>query len=85
MKIILILTSILFINCADSKIINGKDYDTYGLISKDEVKDKCIKYRLVTGNIVWGILLSETVIAPLYFFGWSLWEPQYKLNCKEQD
>ena len=65
----------MFIACGSDKTINGKYYETYGLINKDEVKDLNIEYKLITGNIVWGIILIETVIVPLYFFGWSLWEP----------
>ena len=64
--------------CADSKIIDGIKYDTYGLINKDDNKHPDIKYELVVGNIVWSCLLVQTVIAPIYFLGFSIYEPVRK-------
>ena len=29
----------------------------------------------IVGNVVWSVLLVETVIAPIYFLGFSLFEP----------
>lgn len=60
--------------CGDSKRVCGRMYDTYGLLSDDE-KHPDIHYTAIAGNVVWGILLSETIIAPVYFFGFSLYEP----------
>ena len=64
--------------CADTKNIDGVTYDTYGLLSKDEKRNDAIQYELVWGNIVWGAILCETVIAPIYFFGFAIWEPTGK-------
>jgi hypothetical protein len=61
--------------CGENKKINGVWYETYGLINKHEVKDSKIRYRTIVGNVVWGIILFETLIAPLYFFGFSMYEP----------
>jgi hypothetical protein len=73
--ILIIIITFTFIACGTNKTINGKKYETYGLINQEEVKDPAIKYNLIVGNIVWSVILCETVIVPLYFFGWSLWEP----------
>jgi hypothetical protein len=74
LMLVVMLSFVLF-NCGSDKTINGKSYTTYGLINQDDVKNPEIKYRLVPGNLIWGIILIETIIAPVYFFGYSLWEP----------
>jgi len=66
--------------CGDSKVIDGKEIQTYGLINKEEVRDPNIKYRLVVGNVVWGFVLAETIAAPIYFFGFSIYEPVEKIK-----
>ena len=62
--------------CGDTKVIGGVEYDTYGLISQvTDPPNPDIKYKPIWGNIVWGCILIETVIAPIYFFGFSMFEP----------
>lgn len=73
----LLLSAMLLAACADNKVINGKEYETYGLINKEDTKDPNVKYSVSWGNIIWGCLLVQTVIAPVYFFGFSLWEPEH--------
>jgi len=82
MRQLLILTAItiLICSCADNKTIDGVEYKTYGLIDKEEVKDPCIKYSLSVGNIIWAGILIEAVIPTGYFLGWSLWEPENKIE-----
>ncbi len=82
-KIIIILLILsLFIACGDSKVIDGVEYETYGLINRDEIRDPKIEYKIIVGNVVWGILLCETIVAPIYFFGFSIHEPVGKINKK---
>jgi hypothetical protein len=61
--------------CAQPKVIDGKEYQPYGLFTSDTYKDQAIRYEVVWGNVVWSILLSETLIVPVYFFGFSLFQP----------
>ena len=61
--------------CGSTKVIDGVEYDTHGLFNKDEKKNQNIQYELVWGNIIWGAILCETVVAPIYFYGFSMWEP----------
>jgi len=78
-KIITVLLMVFFVltmvSCSSNKVIDGKKYKTYGLINKDDEKDPDIEYELVVGNLVWGCLLVETIVAPVYFFGFDLYEP----------
>lgn len=72
--IILLICVMSCIGCGESLRVNGVEYDTVGLATQD-TKHPCLKYNLIVGNLIWGIVFSESIIAPVYFFGWSLWEP----------
>lgn len=73
--ILAICMMFMMVGCGSSKIINGKEKETYGIFNKEEVRDPTVKYSLIIGNVVWGIILVETIIAPVYFFGFSIYEP----------
>jgi hypothetical protein len=68
--------------CGDDLRIGNKLYTTKGLITLHEMDDD-IEYRIIVGNFVWGIILLETVVFPIYFFGFSLWEPVGLKNCDD--
>jgi len=83
-KILAILISIVFMitACGSNKVINGKKYETFGLIGNAlgdptvaSIKEPGIKYKIIWGNAILGVILVETIIAPIYFFGFSLFEP----------
>lgn len=61
--------------CGNTKTINGIEYDTYGLLNKDDKNNPEIQYELIWGNIIWGAILCETIVGPIYFYGFSIWEP----------
>jgi uncharacterized protein YceK len=54
---------------------NGKIYSTYGPFNEHTEKSRNVCYKLSVGNVIWGIILVETVIAPIYFFGFSIMDP----------
>jgi len=66
------LTSCCFTNKME---INGVVYETYGLLNKDERKDPSVEYKLSWGNIALGVIFCETIAAPIWFFGFDIWEP----------
>lgn len=83
---LLMIVSLLFlINCGNDKEIAVLDKATgqaetktflqYGLFDKEEVRDERIQYKVIVGNVIWSILLFETVVAPVIIFGWYLYEP----------
>jgi len=79
-KIIVVMVLVCFsacglMGCGSTKSINGVEYDTYGLLNADAKKNPDIEYEVIWGNVFWGIVLSETIIAPVYFFGFSIFEP----------
>ena len=63
--------------CGSNKFINGQEYKTVGLLSSfvDEGKQPGIKYKIIWGNVIWGIITFGSVIGPIYFFGFSCAEP----------
>jgi len=61
--------------CGKNAYVNGKEYSTCGFINQSYACSPKIRYEAIIGNIVWGVILSETIIAPIYFFGFSLWQP----------
>lgn len=75
----------MMFGCSDNKEINGVTYETYGLINQDDVKSDCIKYKPCWGNIIWGAVLFESIIGPIYFFGFDMFEPvELKPNAQCQ-
>ena len=75
--LVLILTVFVFLGCADNRRLGNsqKEYETYGFFNQESRKSPCVLYEASFGNIAWSIVLFETVIAPVYFFGWSVFEP----------
>jgi len=64
--------------CGDTKVIEGIEYDTYGLINKNDNRNPDVKYKIIIGNIIWSTILVGTIVAPIYFLGFSIYEPVRK-------
>lgn len=62
------------VDCGNPIQACGKTYPTYGLFNS-ELADPDVKYTIIPGNVVWSIILVETIFAPVYFVGFSLYEP----------
>ena len=52
----------------------------YGFLNKNDKMNPDIEYRLVVGNVIWSIILCETIIAPVLLLGWHMYEPVGKLD-----
>ena len=50
----------------------------YGLLDKDNVKKKDVKYEVKVSNIVWSVLGAETIVAPIWLVG-------YRLHCPVEE
>jgi len=61
--------------CAKSKVIDGVKYEPYGIFNEEQHRNPNIEYEIVFGNIVWSIILIETIIAPVYFIGFAIKQP----------
>lgn len=68
-------------SCADSKdfVIDGKNVtvEPYGWMDTTQANDS-INYKINVGNVVWSVILSETIIVPVILTGDYLFEPVSK-------
>ena len=82
--VLLGLVTVLFASCAQSKILTVTVNDVpsevtfkpVGWATLDE-KNPDVKYNVSVGNVVWSVLLAETIVAPVVLTGWYLFEPDY--------
>lgn len=82
-SLFLIVTTIfMMFGCAESKTLDYHveneiqqfEFKPYGLFNTDE-RNEHIKYDISIGNIIWSVLLVETIIVPIILVGWYLYEP----------
>ena len=71
----ILVSVVLATGCGSTKVINGVEYDTYGLLNEEDKKNPDIEYDVVWGNVFWGSVFIETIIVPVYCFGYDLYEP----------
>ena len=50
-------------------------YPSYGIFDDDTNKSKNVCYKMSPMSVVLSIIFIETVIIPVYFVGWDLWDP----------
>ena len=87
--VFLVAVAMILSGCADSKTFKKSDgtefiANPYGWMTKED-KIEGVEYKLSSGNIVWSIVLGETVVAPVLFTGLALYEPvSYTEPTKEK-
>lgn len=82
-KIIALVAAVAMLSACGRPIDhNGKTYPTHGLFNEDTAKSKDMCYEVSVGNVVWSVILIETIIMPIYFIGWSLFNPVGPKNEK---
>ena len=65
--------------------VNGKtkEYPTYGLFNQDTSKSENVCYEPSFGNVVWSVIGIENIVMPVYFIGFSIFNPvSVKVNGK---
>lgn len=83
-----VLAAIMMAGCADERTFQKADGTTftaepYGWMNTSKKVDGVV-YDICPGNIVWSIVLGETVVAPVLFTGLALWEPVNYVEPHEQ-
>jgi len=73
--LIIFALALSLISCGNDKTIDNKNYQTFGIVNQDIARDPNIVYEISAGSVIWGIILSETIIVPVYIIGWDLWQP----------
>lgn len=61
--------------CGEPRVLGGKEYPTYGLFNQNSSKSEKVCYDLSVGNVVWSIIGIENIVMPVYFLGFSLFNP----------
>ncbi len=51
------------------------EFDQFGLFNGNNMKNPNVKYKLIIGNVIWSIILIETIIVPIILVGWFMFEP----------
>lgn len=71
----MLVVSLLFAGCAQTKLINGVEYEPYGIVNSDENKKEGIEYQKKKSSIILSILFCETLVVPFVLIGFKLFEP----------
>ena len=80
-KLVLSLLVVSIAGCGISQEINGVERKPVGLISMNLNNNlsgnysRNVQYEVCWGNVIWGVILFETIIGPIYFFGFSMFNP----------
>lgn len=72
---ILAAAALMLASCGQPLTYQGKEYPTHGLLNEDSSKSNNMCYELSVGNLILSIVLVETIVAPVYFLGFSLFNP----------
>jgi hypothetical protein len=71
---VVMIMALSLAGCGDPMEIKGTMVPTYGLFNEDD-KFENVEYEISIGNVIWSIILIETIFMPVYFIGFSLFEP----------
>jgi hypothetical protein len=74
-KILIIMAIALSLASCGGKSINGKFYEGYGIADEEAFKNPNVVYAISAESVIWGILLCQTIVIPIYIVGWDLWKP----------
>ena len=75
---LLIGAAALLAGCDNNKNIEGKNYPVFGIANQEAQRDPNVIYEISAGSVIWGIILCETIVVPVYIIGWDLWQPVRK-------
>lgn len=71
----MILIACMLTACGAPIDYAGKYYPTVGIVNQADQRSEKMCYEVSVGNVIWSIILIETIVMPIYFIGWSLWNP----------
>jgi len=73
--IALLAACLVLSGCTRPLYADNHTYKPYGLLNADERRSDKVCYEISAGNVIWGIILVETVVGPVYFFGFDYQNP----------
>ena len=71
---LLVSVALLTTACGGERL-NGVWYDSFGLANDTARRDPSVVYEISASSVVWAVVLSETVVVPIYIVGWDLYTP----------
>lgn len=71
-----LVATVTLTGCTNNLHVNNRTFESYGLLNRDEKRSDYVCYELSVGNTLWGAALFETIVGPIYFFGFDLYEPK---------
>ena len=72
---LIVAACLVLAGCTRPLYAGNKEYKPYGLLNADERRSDKVCYEISAGNVIWGIILFETVVGPVYFFGFDFQNP----------
>ena len=84
---LLFIVGALFSSCADEKdFVDNKGVtftaEPYGW-ANTENKIDTVLYEVNVGNVIWSVVLSETIAVPIFLTGWEIMEPKRLKSARE--
>ena len=80
-----VVAALVLSACGEPLHTNTRTYPTYGFFNEGTARSKDVCYELSVGNVVWAIILVETIIGPVYFVGFDLYNPVRLKNGPSDD
>lgn len=77
--LIIFALAAMLVGCGGD-VVNGVTYDSYGIVNEQSQKNPNINYEISVGSVIWGIILCETIVVPIYIIGWDLMTPVSSMN-----
>lgn len=60
---------------ACSSTIQGVEYSNYGPFNENTHRNPGVEYELDLGSLFIGLILVETIIGPIYCWGFNIYKP----------
>jgi hypothetical protein len=77
--VLVVVLSVFLVGCGSPRTLGEgsarRQYPTYGVFNEDTSRSNNVCYEVSAGNVVWSIILVETIVAPVYFIGYSIKNP----------
>lgn len=70
-----VAASLLLASCSTYVAPEARPYQSYGPFNEGTYKSEKVCYEVSGWSVFWGIILIETLIGPIYFFGYDLYNP----------
>lgn len=74
LSLVLLVCFTCMVSCSKPIYDNSTKCEPYGFMNMHKKKEN-IKYRVNIGDVVWSIILIETIIAPVLILGLDVMEP----------